>query len=84
MTPTANTDGDGLDLRHYLAVFRRRWWIVVACTVVTAGAALGASLLQTDVYEAKATLLIEQRTSDTLFNPTTGQANDPQRAIDIL
>lgn len=75
-------EGDGVDLRHYLGVLRRRWWIIAACVGLTAASALAASLLQTSVYEASATLLIQQRTSDTLFDPNTGQANDPQRAVD--
>ena len=76
MTP--GDEDDGLDLRHYLGVFRRRWWIIAACVAVTAASALAASLLQTSVYEAHSTLLIQQRTGDTLFDPNTGQAGDPQ------
>lgn len=74
-------DDDGLDLRHYLGVFRRRWWIIAACVGITSATALAASVLQTQVYEASSTLVIQERTSDTLFDPTTGQANDPQRAV---
>jgi len=80
MAPT--DDGDSLDLRHYLGVFRRRWWIIALSGGIAAATALAVSFVQTPVYEARSSLLIQQQTSDALFNPTTGQPNDPQRDVD--
>ncbi|CAN5528174.1 hypothetical protein BH20ACT2_BH20ACT2_15340 [soil metagenome] len=64
---------DELDLRDYLAVLRRRKWIVVLCTVVVVGAALGVSLLQTPIYRSSAEVLLQPLTSEQLFSP--GAAN---------
>lgn len=47
------------DLRAYLLVLRRRWWIVVASAVLVTGTALVMSLLQTPVYRAGARILIQ-------------------------
>ena len=58
---------DTLDLRDYLAVLRRRRWLVVLVTIVVTATAVGVSLLQTPVYEATADVLVEpvRRSEDT-------------------
>jgi polysaccharide biosynthesis transport protein len=71
-----------LDLRGYLRVVRRRKWIIMAATVLVAATALGVSLIQTPVYEGRAELLLQARSSETLFNPNTGARVDPARALD--
>ncbi len=71
-----------LELRDYLRVLRRRKWLIAAVTVVVVGAALAASFAQTPVYRASAQVLLESRVSESLFNPSTGQRNDPAREVD--
>lgn len=73
--------GDELDLKDYLRVVRRRKWLIVAVTIVVAGIALGISLVQTPVFQSQAELLLQARTSETLFDPNTGQRVDPVRAL---
>ena len=50
---------DTLDLRDYLAVLRRRRWLVVLVTLLVTATAVGVSLLQTPVYESSAEVLVE-------------------------
>lgn len=52
-------DPDVIDLRDYVDVVRRQWWVVVATVVLVVGAALGYSNLQTPVYEASAEITLE-------------------------
>ncbi len=53
----------GMELRDYLAVFRRRKGTVLLATLVVTGVALALSLAQTPVYEAKVRLLLESTQS---------------------
>lgn len=70
-----------LELRDYLRIVRRRKWIIVLSAVIVVGAASVASLLQTPVYQGRAELLLQPRTTESLFDPQTGQRNDPARSL---
>jgi tyrosine-protein kinase len=71
-----------LELRDYLRVLRRRKGVIATCTLVVLGVALAFSLLQTPVYAGKAEILLQPRTTDSLFDPETGQtAVDRERAV---
>jgi len=70
-----------LELRDYLRVLRRRKLIVVATLVVVVAAAVISSLVQTPVYAAQARLLLQARSTESLFNSQTGQRNDPERLV---
>src|SRR5581483_11194643 len=48
---------------------------------VVIAAALVASFLQTPVYRGTAELLLQPRITESLFNPNTGQQNDPNRNV---
>jgi polysaccharide biosynthesis transport protein len=50
---------DTLDLRDYIAVLRRRRWIVVQALAVVVAVAVGVTMLQDPRYEARAQLLVE-------------------------
>jgi capsular polysaccharide biosynthesis protein len=50
-----------LSPREVLQLLWRRGWIIVLVTLVLVGTAVGASLLQTPVYEASAKLLLGQK-----------------------
>jgi non-specific protein-tyrosine kinase len=58
-------------LSDYLSVLRRRKWNVVLATVLVAGTALLASLLETPVYQARARLLLQP--SQSPFDATASQ-----------
>ena len=73
---------DEMTLRDYLAVVRRRWWIVVGALAVTSVLALGFSATQTAIYEAEAQMLVQTRSTDSLFD--TGldlRGSDATRAV---
>ena len=53
-------DRPGLQLRDYLAIVRRRKWVLLFVIVAVCGTAVGASTLQTPVYEARTRLLLER------------------------
>ena len=48
-----------LDLRHYFQVLWKRKWLILAVLGVTVGSAWVFQALQTPLYEAKATVMIE-------------------------
>src|SRR5688500_15007634 len=70
-----------LELRDYLRVLNRRKWTVIVAAVLVLGSALAASFLQVPVYQGTAELLLQPRSTESLFNPNTGQRTDPARAI---
>ncbi|MDQ1436734.1 MAG: tyrosine-protein kinase [Acidimicrobiaceae bacterium] len=70
-----------LELRDYLRVLRRRKWTIGLSALIVLSTALGSSVLQTSVYRATAKLLLQPRSTESLFDPGTGQRNDPSRAI---
>jgi non-specific protein-tyrosine kinase len=51
---------DEIDLRHYAAILWRRAWLIALSAVLASGAAFVASWLQTPVYQASTTLLVNQ------------------------
>lgn len=77
----ADDQTEVLELRDYLRVVRRRKWTIALVTLLVVGAAVGASLLQTPVYQGTAEVLLQARATDSLFDPNTGQRNDPVRAV---
>lgn len=70
-----------LELRDYLRVIRRRKWIIALVTLAVVGSAIAASLVQTPVYQGKAEVLLQPRSTESLFDPDSGQRNDPVRAV---
>jgi capsular exopolysaccharide synthesis family protein len=70
-----------LQLRDYLGVLRRRNKTILVATLVVVGAVLAASFVQTPVYQGRAELLYQPANNQSLFNPNTGQSNDPQRLV---
>jgi capsular exopolysaccharide synthesis family protein len=53
-------DRNAASIHHYLGVFRRRWFLVLAVVLVTATGAVVFSLLQTPRYAATAEILVPQ------------------------
>jgi len=70
-----------LEFRDYLAVVRRRKAIIVLVTFFVTAAGLVASLLQTPVYLGTAELLLQPRSTESLFDSTSGLRIDPARAV---
>ncbi len=71
-----------LELRDYLRVLRRRKGVIAISTLLVLGVALAFSLLQTPVYAGKAEILLQPRTTDSLFDAETGQtAIDRERSV---
>ncbi len=65
----ASFDEPDLDLRSFLGVFWRQRWLIVFVAAVVTGGAVVWSMLQTPVYEASATVLVD-------LNVTSGQNLD--------
>lgn len=63
-----------LTLRGYLAVLRRRAWLVVTVAATCAGVVLGAAAVRDEVYEADAQLVLRESLTDRVFNATSGRA----------
>lgn len=78
---TDETAAPELELRDYLRVLRRRKGTIALAVLIVVGAALVAAALQTPVYQSSAQILLRTQDAQTLFNPNTGQANDPTRAM---
>ncbi|MBI5878405.1 MAG: hypothetical protein HZB53_12220 [Chloroflexi bacterium] len=54
-----------MDLRDYLKILQKRWWIIVLVAVIAAGSAYGFSKLQDTVYRSAIKLTVEpSRASD--------------------
>jgi len=70
-----------LELRDYLRVLRRRRGVVALAALVVLAAALAGSFLQTPVYQGKARILLQPRSTESPFNEQTGQRSDPDRAV---
>jgi polysaccharide biosynthesis transport protein len=49
---------DTLDLRDYIAVLRRRKWLVVSTIALVVGAAMLVTILQTPVYESSTRVMV--------------------------
>ena len=47
-----------MELRDYLRILRKRWWIILLVTALTAGAAYGFSAIQTPVYKSSVQLSV--------------------------
>lgn len=60
MTPF---DREAGDVRHYLDVFRRQRWIIVACAILGALLATAYSFSQQKVYESSAVLIFQSASS---------------------
>lgn len=74
---------DEMTLRDYTSVVRRRWWIVVGAVAIATTIALGLSAAQTPIYEAEAQMLVQTRSTDSLFE--TGldlRGSDATRAVE--
>ena len=77
----AGESASELGLRDYLHIVGRRKQLIAVCTLLVAVPAVVFSLLQTPQYEGRAELLLQPRTSETLFDPTSGVRADPARQV---
>lgn len=53
--------GGGFDLRYWLWVFRRRFWLFAVVAAALSAAGVGVALVLPPTYEARATLLMESQ-----------------------
>src|SRR3990172_59439 len=60
-----------MEIRQYLSIFLRWWWLLVLGTVVAAASAFVVSKLQTPVYEATTTLLVNQAPNNSVADYTS-------------
>ena len=57
----------GLDIRKYFFLLTKWWWLIVLCTLVSGGTAFLVDSAQPRIYEARATLVL-QNSSNSLNN----------------
>lgn len=50
-----------MEIKAYLRILKRRWWILVLCVVITTAATLAFTQSQPDVYETATTYIIRPR-----------------------
>jgi polysaccharide biosynthesis transport protein len=84
---TTHDESPQLALRDYVHVLRRRRAVIALGVIVVVAGALIASLLQTHVYRASASVLVQPSGSESLFNPNTGQPTSPNQvstAIELV
>ncbi|MDQ3896135.1 MAG: polysaccharide biosynthesis tyrosine autokinase [Actinomycetota bacterium] len=67
----------GMELRDYIAVLRRRKWLIILAGVLASLTALALSLAQSKVYEASVRLLLEP--TKTVFE----SSGNTQGAVDV-
>jgi len=74
-----------VELRDYLKVIRRRLWVIVAATAIVTIAALVYSLLQDNVYESEARVLITERDAGATIIGADGSqfSSSPERNLEI-
>ncbi|HUR23072.1 MAG TPA: polysaccharide biosynthesis tyrosine autokinase [Acidimicrobiales bacterium] len=73
----------GMELRDYIAVLRRRKWLIVLATMLAGMAALGLAVIQKPVYQATVRLLLEP--TRTVFESSSSQGTlDVQTEIQRL
>ena len=83
MSPVDDEDRTAvLELRDYLGVVRRRKGTIALSVLVAVSVALVASFLQTPTYEGKAEVLLQARSTESLFDPNTGERLDRARVVD--
>ena len=70
-----------LGLRDYLRILGGRKQLIVVVVLLVVVPAVVFSLLQTPQYEGRAELLLQPRSSETLFDPNTGARADPARQV---
>ncbi len=76
-------EASGINPRHLLAAVLRYKWLVVATTIAGGGAGILATKIQGPVYEAQATIWMEQTPS--AYGPiTTGPPIMPFNWVDLL
>lgn len=70
-----------LGLQDYLRILARRKQLIAVATLLIAVPAVVLSLLKTPVYAGTAELLLQPRTSETLFDANSGIRADPARQV---
>ncbi|MDQ4069688.1 MAG: polysaccharide biosynthesis tyrosine autokinase [Actinomycetota bacterium] len=78
---TSEEHGAELGLRDYLRILARRRALITVVVLVVTVPAVVLALLQTPVYEGEAEVLLQPRTSETLFDPNSGARSDPARQV---
>lgn len=77
----ADEEGSELELREYLAVVRRRRRVIILVVVLVVTATAVISLLRTPIYAGTAEVLLQPKSTESLFDSNTGQRVDPDRAL---
>ena len=74
----APSEAQELVLREYVRVLRRHKWVVVLFVLASLGVSLAFSFSRPKVYEAKAEVLLQRRSTENLFD-ALNDIRDPSR-----
>lgn len=77
----ADREGRELDVRRYLVALRRRWPVIAITTGALVAMALAYSVTRSDVYEGEARVIVQPRSTDTVFDAQNGPTLDPELAV---
>ncbi|HVL80109.1 MAG TPA: polysaccharide biosynthesis tyrosine autokinase [Actinomycetota bacterium] len=70
-----------VDLREYIRILKRHWWILLLTLVVSLGASIGMTSRMTPVYEARARLFVGQSAIDSASLPFATQLTHTSLAL---
>src|SRR4051794_25471661 len=62
MSAVETSTGREIDIRAYIQIIRRRWWLALLAIGATLAASLALTFQQQKVYEAKTQLFVGQQT----------------------
>lgn len=68
------------NIGEYLEVLRRRWFVIVGTVVLLVAIVAALDLSKTPTYQASAQLLLQPKSSESIFTPMASAA-DPTRAV---
>jgi tyrosine-protein kinase len=74
---------DRFDLERWLRLLRRRWWVILSCFVLAAGAAAAYSFTRPKQYTASASLLFSKsQIASALLGTSSSYNPDPARTAE--
>ncbi len=64
-----------MELREYLRILLKRWWLIIPLTMISFAASLFFSYAQTPIYESKATYITRLNTTSSGGTDSSGNSN---------
>src|SRR5262245_43543584 len=68
----AADEGGGFDLRYYLTVIKKRWWVIALATIVITAGSVVYTARKPKIFQATATVVVEPQAPNVLGKATSG------------